>query len=407
MISTASANVITRRASRLTSSGHDDARAARLFSAASALGRPTPSRLVAVWLLAMMCTLSACDGGTQPAPTSPETNPGQESDGATAEAEGRGAASGDDQADAGPAPSSAKAQGDAAKAPTEKTTAPPKRRAKPDPDEDIPQKERYVFEFQPFTVNESYRIVSTDETTMNIKTEIGKETIEGKTSTQATTTLQLTIGEIKDGDVTKVAHSYGEVRQKEDDNGKLARFQSPVTNKTYLIDLSQAEPAITYRSGGRPSKAELQHISQDISLVSLSKRFFEMIPRGPLKPGSVSAPSIDAIKAFAFEPGTRILSIQKPELTFKEARKVDGFEAGIFELRFNAVLLEQGLTINTPLTGELAMDIARGRLLRVIWSAPVAMTGKTKDGDVEVKIGGTGTTRQEQVALYPRQADAP
>lgn len=368
------------------------------------LKRLAPPALITVWLIAVVCALSACDGGAPPAATPPTADAGVKrgADNATTPAKGQGSSADSQVADAGAA-----AGGEGAKDTREEAKTAPKRRAKPDPDEDIPQKEQYVFEFQPFTANESHRIVSTDTTTMNIKTEIGKETIEGKTSTEATTTLQLTIGEVKDGDVTKVIHSYGEVRQKEDDNGKLARFQSPVTNKTYRIDLSQAEPTITYLSGGSPSRAELQHISQDVSLVSLSKRFFEMIPRGPIKPGSVSKPSIDAIKAFAFEPGMRILSIQKPELTFKEARKVDGFEAGIFELRFNAVLLEQGLTINTPLTGELAMDIARGRLLRVIWSAPVAMTGKTKDGDVEVKIGGTGTTRQEQVAIYPRQAPAP
>ena len=268
-------------------------------------------------------------------------------------------------------------------------------------DAPIEQKANYVFERSPVSVGERYLMDSTETTRMKTKVVAGEESKEGDTETEAFTKLVITAMEIDDkGSASKARYRYLEVKERQKDKGRLSRFKAPVSGKTYILTQSPEGVKITYIGGASPSQDEIAQVQRDAHLMGTSQRFFDLLPKRPLAPGDKIEVDSDKLKDFIFHKGTVVLNIQKPSLTFLEAREVDGAEAGLFEVHLSAVLQEGPLTINATLKGEVALEIGRGRVLRTSWQGPVMMTGSTKDGDEELKIAGTGQTTQAQVTIF-------
>jgi hypothetical protein len=48
----------------------------------------------------------------------------------------------------------------------------------------------------------------------------------------------------------------------------------------------------------------------------------------------------------------------------------------------------------------VALEIGRGRVLRLKWEGPVRIVGKTKDGEQEFNVAGTGQTTQSQLNIF-------
>ncbi len=277
----------------------------------------------------------------------------------------------------------------------------PKKRSEAKPDKAIAQKDSYVFEYQTFKAKEQFQLHGKDETKVTVKTQIGDKTMEGTTETTGTTVMTIYVEEADKTRPTKVHHVYTDVREKQKDQGNTQRMRSPVSGKIYVIHYEDNGLKVTYRQGGAASPQETAQVTKDARLVHLSRQFFDMLPRRPLKPGETLKIKNKDVQTFAFENGAKVMSVQNPKFSFKEAREVDGREAGIFIMEFSAVMIEGPLTISVQLKGEIAFEIARGRLLRMRWEGPLTLTGKTQEGDKTIKIGGQGTSLQEQVLLYP------
>ena len=270
------------------------------------------------------------------------------------------------------------------------------------PDESIAQEASYVFEFSPAQLGERYLLDAAEKTSMETRIKTAKEDVEeGKTETDAFTKLVITVMETKGGQMSRLRYRYLESKERQKDKGALQRFKAPVSGKTYLLERGgKGGLKVTYKGGGSPSRDEVAQIQRDAQLAEISERFFDLLPKRPLKPGEELEVKKDKLKAFIFPRGTVVLSVKKTKLNFKEARLVDGRKAGIFVVHLNAVVQEGPMTIDVSLSGEVALEIGRGRVLRLKWEGPVRIVGKTKDGEQEFNVAGTGQTTQSQLNIH-------
>ncbi len=275
-----------------------------------------------------------------------------------------------------------------------------------EPDEVMPQPEAILIESSSPLARERVLLDIQEKTRMQTKIVAGEDSKEGVTESEVFKTLLIVIEEVSGDQITRARFVYEDVKERQKDGEALDRFKSPVSNKTYVLALTDAGLKVTYKGGGAPSKDEIDAVSRDADVLTLSRRFLAILPRRPLKPGEVIEVDKDALRAFIFPKGTIVLEIKEPTLTFKDLRKVDGLDAAVFDLSLNAVLQEGQMTISATVRGEVALEVAGARVLRTSWQGPIVLTGTTNDGDAKIKVAGSGESLQTQ-RVIPQTPEEP
>lgn len=230
---------------------------------------------------------------------------------------------------------------------------------------------------------------------MTLSIAMGAKSKEIKMGMVESTTRQEEVLAVADKAVTKAKVTYVDKTKGETENGKEKKSKkSPLTGKTYLLELKDGKLAITDEKGKKVSKAEEDQIRKDNSHFGKPDPFASALPAKPMEVGK---PVPELSTAIQEQMAARDSSAEKDKLNVSDVEvklaSIEGSGAdtqGVFDVK---------LTMSSPKAGKnpFEMKIVMGGQIKVRakdgWPTSFKASGPLELGEAGAKkgISGTGT----------------
>lgn len=216
---------------------------------------------------------------------------------------------------------------------------------------------------------------------------------EGKRMLRHTTVLA------SDGKaVTKKKVRYEEMIKVAKKGEREQRTPSPLTGKTYVINLQQGKVVITGAGGEPVSDVEIEAVLDDNKEFGKPPQFAAFVPKHPLAPGETFSPPAEVLADMFGSGGGEGKRYSDVLFTFKGTEERAGKRLGKFELAMTVTEASKGATTTMHTRGTVLLMIDTG------WPVELSLQGKVElsaPGDKpSQKVTGSGELEMKLAAEY-------
>jgi hypothetical protein len=208
---------------------------------------------------------------------------------------------------------------------------------------------------------------------------------KGQLKREGVETKQIEVLAVDAEKVTKAKITY-EVSDTQTMGGKPKAKPVPHNGKTYILDATGKDLAITLDGGAAPSAEELAAIKKAESRFGKSDRMAILVKDREFKKNEPVEFPADQIADLMGDEETKVTALKLTYVATSGANPV-------FEMAMTAVGEQPDTKIEMQLTGKATIDAKTGEAIEMTLEGPIKMTGKASATGT-MKMTGTRTTPQ-------------
>lgn len=224
-----------------------------------------------------------------------------------------------------------------------------------------------------------------------VATEGGKPVAKERTGQEMRNVKHTTIVATDGRAVTKKKVRYEQTTRLARSGDREEQAPSPLTGKTYLVELVKGATVVTRDDGQPISELEQSEVLEDNKNFGKPPRFATFVPKHPLSPGEKFTPPPEALEDM-FGANADGKEYADAAFTFVGAEDRGGKRVGKFAFRTTMLEKGKGSRLTIKATGTVLLLVDTG------WPSELAMSGSVAleaPGEKGQKIRGTGTVQMK------------
>ncbi len=196
--------------------------------------------------------------------------------------------------------------------------------------------------------------------------------------------------------ITKKKVTYVEMTKKKAQGPQSMTKKSPLTGKTYIIELKAGKTAFAREDGTKVSEVELEALREENKDFGKNNQLSKLLPNRPLLPGEVIPITPEDMRGI-FGPGDGMTSVT---LQFIDVEGTGADRVGKFKLGMTVDSVDNGLRTLIPLEGHITIRADTAWPVKMLLEGPVTIEGTDPEGTVfagngKMTIRGESTYGQE------------
>lgn len=196
--------------------------------------------------------------------------------------------------------------------------------------------------------------------------------------------------------ITKKKVSYIDLTKRKSQGPQEMIQRSPLTGKTYIVELKDGKPVFSRDDGTKLSELETTELRDKNKSFGKGNQLSQLLPDHELKPGEKIAITPEQLRgAFGPEDGIKSVDLQFVGLVGEGANR-----AGKFRIAMTIEDDKDGLRTLIPLQGHVTLQTETAWPLEVAMEGPVTIEGTDSQGTV---IKGVGKMRMAVKHTYSRE----